>query len=109
MQDTRRTALQTQIDELTQQLHQLQADLSSLPPPSPEPSSTYYDKNGLPLTIGDKVLFRPSQTSSKSKRRVPGIIISFTPARVYVRRVEDLRDPPQKLLRDPAHITKVDA
>ena len=64
----------------------------------------YYDGNGLPFTIGDIVLFRlPGETI----RRIPGVIVSFTPGKVYVRRNSD-RERPQKSLRDPAQLILLD-
>ena len=46
----------------------------------------YYDGNGLPLKIGDIVLFRPP---GETTRRIPGVIIGFTPKKVHVIRDSD--------------------
>ena len=61
----------------------------------------YYDGNGLPLTIGDIVLFRPP---GETTTRIPGVIVSFTPKKVYVIRKSDQQQPPRKILRDTAHL-----
>ena len=46
----------------------------------------YHDGNGLPLKIGDIVLFRPQ---GETTRRIPGVIIDFTPKKVHVIRESD--------------------
>ena len=65
----------------------------------------YYNGNGIPLTVVYIVLFRPPKATTK---RIPGIIVSFTPTRVYVRRKSDNQERSQKILRDPAQLILLD-
>ena len=65
----------------------------------------YYNGNGIPLTVVYIVLFRPPKATTK---RIPGVIVSFTPTRVYVRRKSDNQERSQKILRDPAQLILLD-
>ena len=109
--------LQQQIDELTTQLQNLQAQLNNLSEDQQQPSNhtanrgireverrQQYDQDGQRIFVGDTVLFRPSGTRAGNTFRVHGIITRFTPHRVYIRRATDIRTQPQEILRDPAHI-----
>ena len=63
----------------------------------------YHDGNGLPLKIGDLVLFRPRDGTTE---RTLEIIISFTSRKVNIRRESDRNIPPRTLtvLQDPAQL-----
>ena len=112
--------LQNQIDELTAQLHNLQAQLNDISEEqqqptnhtvhrgASEPKGRYqYDQDGHSVFVEDTVLFRPPGTRSGSTLRVRGVITRFTAHRVYIRRETDNRIIPQEILRDPAHIKLV--
>ena len=63
----------------------------------------YHDGNGMPLKIGDLVLFRPRDGTTE---RTLGIIISFTSRKANIRRESDRNIPPRTLtvLRDPGKL-----
>ena len=63
----------------------------------------YHDGNGMPLKIGDLVLFRPRDGTTE---RTLGIIISFTSRKANIRRESDRNIPPRTLtvLRDPSQL-----
>ena len=63
----------------------------------------FHDGNGMPLKIGDLVLFRPRDGTTE---RTLGIIISFTSSKVHIRRESDKKTPPKtlKVLRNPTQL-----
>ena len=108
-------AIQQQIDDLTEQLKFLQADLNSLVEQEQQHSNDeflaveprsgrhQFDQDGNAIYANDIVSFRPPGTRSGSAIQTRGVIVRFTAQRVYIRRENDQRKKPQEILRDPAH------
>jgi len=113
--------LQQQIDDLSRQIQQLRIELRAVTLLATNQHSQHshvreattpaaphrLDQQGNQIRVGDIVHFRPSGTFGTSRHRARGVIVSFTPKRIYIRRETDSSRNPQQVLRNSSSVTLI--